>query len=529
MINLAPIKPVFEQLDLKAFPLEAYDQLYAAEPYRFIYESLESKGQRGRYSFIGARPFLIFKSKGRKIEISHNGQTVQQTGDPLTVLRSLTEQIKAVYSGLPFAGGAIGYIGYDAIRLIEQIPDTKPDPLGLPDLYFIFPGEIISFDHLMHTVHIFMYGAEADWRRMEDIKSVLHDSRQDQPIAKNLPQFELPTDFASGFSQSDFEQAVLKSKEYIKAGDVFQVVLSRRIAFDLDPTLRRLPATESTSVDQSLRKVTSTENDSTLRRFDLQDTPKPERVQESGQVNLRKITPDDIYKALRQTNPSPYMYYLNFDGLAIAGSSPEILVSLNNGLVTTRPLAGTRPRGHSIEEDQVTAAELLADPKERAEHIMLVDLGRNDVGRVCEYGTVTVNELMAIERYSKVMHISSNVVGQLRHGLDAFDVFAATFPAGTVSGAPKIRAMGIIEELEPEKRGLYAGAIGYFGFSGNMDMCIAIRMILMQHGRGYIQSGAGIVADSDPEREYQETLNKARALLQAVELAKQPAVKNEEF
>lgn len=447
-------------------PLSVYKALYASDPYGFLYESLESAGKRGRYSFTGGKPFLIFKASGNQIEITFHGKHFQMEGHPLLLLRECVRAFQKEIPVRPFSGGAVGYVSYDAVRSFEQIPDQNPDPMPVPEFYFIFPEEVIVFDHLEKKMNVIVYSErnakEKSYALLEKISSlpILDSFPADASIDEGDKQFQ------SNMSKEAFYRMVEKAKAYILAGDIFQVVLSQRFTFPI-----------STS-------------------------------------------PLSVYEALRITNPSPYMYALNLDGLYIYGSSPEILVKVLDNTVTIRPLAGTRPRGRTAEEDLALEKELLADEKERAEHLMLVDLARNDIGRVCTYGTVRATELYTVERYSKVMHITSTVQGQLAPNRDAFDCFSACFPAGTVSGAPKVRAMEIIDELEPHRRGIYAGAIGYFDYSGNMDTCIAIRTVVIQNGIGVIQVGAGIVADSTPEREYQETLNKARALFRAISLHK---------
>jgi anthranilate synthase component 1 len=456
------IKPQVRQLKLKSFPITVYERLYQSEPYSFIYESLEEKDKRGRYSFIGARPFIIFKSKGEKIEIIFKDNCYLQRGNPIETLRGLINQYKDYPLLVPFSGGAVGYVAYDVVRFFEKIPDNNSDPLNIPEIFFIFPGEIIIFDHKEEVIDIIVYSEGNSNRRIKELTEIIKTCPpEDITISLNL--VTVPS-FRSNFTQAAYYKIVNQAKEYIFAGDIFQVVLSQRFTFHL-PT-----------------------------------------------------TPYNVFKSLRITNPSPYMYYLSLDGLFIAGSSPETLVKLQERQVTIRPLAGTRARGKTTEEDKRLQRELLNDEKEKAEHIMLVDLARNDIGRVCEPGSIKTTELLEIERYSKVMHIVSNVTGKLSKNCDAFDLLAATFPAGTVSGAPKIRAMEIIDQLEPVKRGIYAGAIGYFAFSGDMDMCIAIRTIVIKDKIGYIQTGAGIVADSEPAKEYQETLNKAIALKNALKL-----------
>ncbi len=446
------------KVQYKISPVQAFELLYKSEPYAFLYESLEQKGERGRYSFIGAKPFLIIRAKGNRVVISDMSKRSLLQGNPFTILRQILNSVK-IYSHInPFSGGAVGYVAYDAIRYFEKIPDNNPDRINLPDLFFIFPQELVLFDHKKKSACIISYNS--DKNRLSEISNLLTKRQTDRvfKLVKNHSKFH------ACMEKSDFCSIVKKAKEYILAGDIFQVVLSQRFMIKINK-----PAF-------------------------------------------------DVYQALRITNPSPYMYYLNLDDIKILGSSPEILVKLKNKTAISRPLAGTRKRGRSLQEDKMFERELLNDEKERAEHIMLVDLARNDLGRVCIPGSVRTTELMKIERYSRVMHIVSNVKGRLRNDLDAIDLFSATFPAGTVSGAPKIRAMEIIDELESVKRGLYAGAIGYFDFSGNMDFCIAIRTILIRDSIAYLQAGAGIVADSIPENEHNETLNKIKALKNALEI-----------
>jgi anthranilate synthase component 1 len=441
-----------------------YERLFAAEPYSFLYESLESSGKRGRYSFLGGKPFAVFQSTGDRIEIRAGGAVHRLNWNPLESLRNLVNEARMDASVRPFSGGAVGYVSYDAVRFFEAVPDKNPDTLAVPEFYFIFPEEVLVFDHLERTVDIVLHSDSPAQERLEQLSLECR-------LCPDLPTPDLSTNpegtagFESNMSPEAFMDSVRKAKEYILAGDIFQVVLSQRFGFPI------------------------------------------------------RTDPLRVYEALRVTNPSPYMYLLRFETLNLLGSSPEILVKVLDRQVTIRPLAGTRPRGKTEAEDAALESELLGDEKERAEHVMLVDLARNDIGRVCRYGTVETTDLFCIERYSKVMHLVSNVEGVLRRDRDAFDCFAACFPAGTVSGAPKVRAMEIIDELEPVRRGVYAGAIGYFDFGGNMDMCITIRTLVLREGRGYLQAGAGVVADSDPEREYHETLNKARALFQAVAAA----------
>jgi len=457
-------------------PVSAFRKIAGGE-YSFLLESVEGGERLARFSFLGTAPALVMRSKGRRVELQENGTTteldLQDGQDPLHILKKQLGRFKWVPDPeLPrFCGGAVGYIGYDMVRFFEEIPDSTEDDLGLPDCVFAFTDTILIFDHVKHRIKVLCNAQvngdpeEAYDTAVEKIDRLVQRLREPMPGRDDPRPTVPPAQVSSNFTREDFEQAVLACKEYIAAGDCIQVVLSQRL---------------STPV---------------------------------------AADPFDVYRALRSLNPSPYMYYLDYKDLKIIGSSPEILVTEERGRVTVRPIAGTRPRGQTEEQDKSLEQELLADEKERAEHIMLVDLGRNDIGRVCRYGSVVVNELMVIERYSHVMHIVSNVQGRLRPDKDQFDVLRATFPAGTVSGAPKIRAMEIIDELEPTRRGPYAGAIGYFSYSGDMDTCITIRTILIHNGTAYVQAGAGIVADSVPEREYEETMNKARAMIRALELA----------
>ncbi|MCP3980698.1 MAG: anthranilate synthase component I [bacterium] len=460
--------PLYRRLRARAEPLLVYQQLYAGERYGFLYESLEEHGTQGRYSFLGGRPQVVFRSKGEKIFVQ-DGETLHETtGNPLHVLRGLVESGRHALPVSTFPGGAVGYLGYDVVRFFAPVPDDNPDDLDLPDSHFVFPQDVLIFDHRDEVAHLMIYGDDAE-ARADEIEAMLGSLEAAPPRAQPDAGPGDAVEIRSNMTPEEFEAAVVKAKEYIRAGDVYQVVLSQRFEFPL-----AAPA-----------------------------------------LNL--------YAALRRTNPSPYMYFLNLDGTEICGSSPEILVKLTGRRVVTRPLAGTRPRGATPDEDRALADELRADPKECAEHVMLVDLSRNDIGRDCRVGSVSVDRYLEVERYSRVMHLTSDVTGKLRDDRDAFDLFGSTFPAGTVSGAPKIRAMQIIDELEPVRRGPYAGAIGYFSYLGDMDLCIAIRTIVARGNRGYLQAGAGIVADSVPQREYEETLNKARAVVRAVQMLARPA------
>jgi anthranilate synthase component 1 len=481
-MSLPPLPPVpcwYRRLPSRAVPLKLFQALYRDEPSAFLYESLETHGGRGRYSFIGAKPRAVFQCHGNELELNVDGVAHRDTAPPLEALRRLIHVQSDAPPVAPFCGGAVGYLSYDTVRWCERIPDENPDDLGVPDAHFLFPQEVICFDHGDKVIHVLLYQEGGQRERLDEIKAALGAIGEGEQPRPALPDDDATagpdaspfsdTPLKSNVTQAQFEHMVTRAKEYICAGDIFQVVVSQRFEFPL--------------------------------------TTEPLR----------------LYQALRLTNPSPYMYYLKLDDLHIAGSSPEMLVTLLGRKVVTRPLAGTRRRGRTPEEDEALARELRADKKEQAEHVMLVDLGRNDLGRVCEYDSIELTEVLEIERHSKVMHLVSNVEGWLREGHDALDVFRAVFPAGTVTGAPKVRAMEIIDELEPVRRGVYAGAIGYFSLLGDLDLCIAIRTIVMRGGRGFIQAGAGIVADSVPRLEYKETLNKAHALMRAVQVARTDA------
>ena len=472
--------PVYQELlmDLET-PLSFFKRL-ERDRYSFLLESVEGSERWARYSFLGTRPQRIFKAHGNRVTIIENGKTQSRVADaPLKILEELLKDCQPVpVPGVPpFFGGALGYVSYDAVEQFHEIVNDKKDPLGMPEVFFVFVQTLVAFDNFKHTIKVIdnaRVGEGANLRRAYDqsvarIRKVI-SSLQKKPRGiepRDLTQGKGARKFRSNLTQERFKKAVIKAKEYIKAGDIIQAVLCQRLE-------------------------TETETD-----------------------------PFEIYRALRFINPSPYMFYLELEDLRVIGSSPETMVRLTGDTIELRPIAGTRRRGATPDEERELEADLLADPKERAEHIMLVDLGRNDVGRVAAIGSVEVNELMAIERYSHVIHIVSNVRGKLAVDKTPFDLFVSAFPAGTVSGAPKIRAMQIISELEPQKRGLYAGAIGYFGYNGNLDTCIVIRTIVMKGKKVFINAGAGIVADSDPASEYQETLNKARAMLGAIELAEQ--------
>ncbi len=467
--------PVYQEIlvDMET-PISLFYKVFVGH-YGFLLESLEGGEKWARYSFIGINPFLVFRSRERMISLlDRHGERRGESSNPLQELRQLMRSFKAAsLPGLPrFTGGAVGFVSYDMVRFMERLPSTLPETAGFWDVHLMFPEILLIYDRLRHSLLVTYnariqqgVSAEAIYdRALAEIEATIRRVRGPL-IYPSSSTVSKETKLQAEIEPARFHQMVKKAKEYIQAGDVIQVVLSQRFSGESD------------------------------------------------------LPPFDIYRALRKINPSPYLFYLRLGDETLIGSSPEILVRLEEGCIEVRPIAGTRPRGRTETEDAALAEDLLHDPKERAEHLMLVDLGRNDVGRVATFGSVEVYELMVIERYSHVMHLVSGVRGELAPEKDMFDVFEATFPAGTVSGAPKIRAMEIIEELEHARRGPYAGAVGYFGFSGNMDFCIAIRTLFQKGTRLYLQAGAGIVADSDPEREYQETINKARGMMKAVEMA----------
>jgi len=459
-------------------PISAFLKLEQG-PYACLLESVTGGENVGRYSFIATRPMVVFRARGEEVEVSGDGDDrAYRSADPLGELWKLVRKYAPVVPDeLPrLAGGAVGYVAYDAVRFVEHLPEVPPDDLGLPDLYFCFYDTMLIFDNVDKSLRIVtnVFPGDQDAQsayqqalgRIEEVVGALSTETK-HAIEPVKPAGDTHREPESNFRREDFIEAVEKSKEYIRAGDIFQVVLAQRFH-------------------------TQTE-----------------------------AAPFNIYRALRTINPSPYMFYLSFGDQKLIGASPEVMVRVEDGLVTVRPIAGTRRRGRNAEEDQTMAEELLSDPKEIAEHVMLLDLGRNDVGRISAFKTVRVTEKMGLEKYSHVMHMTSNVEGRLDQDRTAMDALKACFPAGTVSGAPKIRAMEIIDELEPTKRGPYAGAVGYFDFAGNMDTAIAIRTIVLKGRDAYVQAGAGIVADSVPEYEFKETQNKARALLRAIDVAEQ--------
>ncbi len=472
------VVPVYEEIlmDLET-PVSFYSRLKKSR-HSFLLESVEGSERWARYSFLGTAPELVFKAWGREVEITRGRKKESRScDDPLAALTEILDGYRPATTvpDLPFTGGALGYVAYDAVEMLHDVANPAERASRFPDIYFLLVRTLVSFDNLKHTITIIdnvpiangarlrvLYGDAVS--RIENLRSSLRKSPKTLE-ARSLTGSGSSVKYKSNVSPQKFHAMVRKGKEYIAAGDVIQVVLSQRLEA------------------------------------------------------RTRVEPLEIYRALRFTNPSPYMFFLELDDLKIIGSSPEILVRLTGRNIELRPIAGTRPRGRDAREERDLEEDLLADPKERAEHIMLVDLGRNDVGRVAEVGSVEVDQLMTVERYSHVMHIVSNIKAELARGKTPLDLFGSCFPAGTVSGAPKVRAMQIISELEPQRRGLYAGAVGYLSFSNNLDTCIAIRTITVHNGTAVIQVGAGIVADSDPATEYEETLNKARGMLKAIELA----------
>jgi anthranilate synthase component 1 len=459
-------------------PVSAFHRLDDGHSSGCLFESVIGGEKVGRYSFIATRPEKRIAAWGNRLVVQEGGHQNEQTvNDPLDFFRQQLRSFRVPsHPDLPpFIGGAVGYAAYDVVRYVEKLDSPPPDDRHLPDLDFSFFHELVVFDNVTKTLIVVVlvqpdkYASPAaaydDAEKRIDliVESLNRNDKVLRPAEVNLNALS-PLEVRSNFTQSQFEDAVRTCTEYIRAGDIFQVVVSQRMEVETNSN------------------------------------------------------PLEIYRSLRVINPSPFMFFLRTPDTTLVGASPEVMCRVLDGRVTVRPLAGTRRRGQTEDEDRQLAQELLADPKERAEHVMLVDLGRNDVGRVAQFGSVRLSDIMTIERYSHVMHISSNVDGQLRPELDAIDALKACLPAGTVSGAPKVRAMQILDEIEPTRRGPYAGAVGYFDYGGNMDTCIALRTMVVTPGKVYIQAGAGIVADSDPTSEYQETLNKSKAMLKAVEL-----------
>lgn len=483
----ATVVPVYREIIADTdTPVSALAKL-GDGPCTFLLESVEGGDTLGRYSFLGNSAMMTFLSRGREVVIVHadGREEREDVSDPLERLEDLLARFRpADVPGLPrFYGGAVGYVGYEAVARPEAPSPPPSNSDDVPDLYFIITDAVLVFDHVRRNIQIVVNAVPGDdaeaaydaaCRRIDDIIRRLHGEPGLRPLVGTgadtssiRPDGLTANGVVDREAITQFRSAVEKAQRYVQKGDVFQVVLSRRFSMPL------------------------------------------------------RSRPFDVYRVLRSVNPSPYMFFLDFGDVQLVGSSPEVMVRLEDGRAELRPIAGTRPRGTSKDEDERLAVELLADEKERAEHVMLVDLGRNDLGRVCEYGSVRLRRLMAVEKYSHVMHIVSDVTGRLAAGRSAFDLLRAAFPAGTVSGAPKARAMDIIAELEPVRRGPYAGAVGYFGFTGNMDSCITIRTIVVRDGVARVQAGAGIVADSDARREFDEIVSKAQALLQTITVAEE--------
>jgi anthranilate synthase component I len=470
--NLIPVyREILADLDT---PVGAFKKIDDGR-YGFLLESIEGGEKWGRYTFLGSSPAVVIRGKGKSVEIVEEGQVKRvEVDDPLNYIRDYMARYQPVQvAGIPrFFGGAVGYLGYDSVRNFERLPDKNPRSIDAYDAYFIITDTILIFDSLSQKIKVVSnahleggVSPEAAYAEaVAKIEAIITRLKTPLPAATKTAA-TAHVALSSNVQREEFESWVARAKEYVRNGDIIQVVLSQRFSGNLT------------------------------------------------------VDPFDIYRALRTLNPSPYMFFLRMDETLVVGASPEVMVRKEGDRVELRPIAGTRPRGRTPALDEELVQELLADPKERAEHVMLVDLGRNDLGRVCRIGSVKVSELMVVERYSHVMHIVSNVQGELASGQDAFDVVRATFPAGTLSGAPKVRAMEIIEELEGARREVYGGAVGYFSFSGNMDMAIAIRTLVVKDGKVHLQAGAGIVADSDPAAEYMETVNKAKAVVKAIEMA----------
>ncbi len=471
--NVIPVfKPVLADT---LTPVSAYLHLARGRRYAFLLESVEGGERIARYTFLGADPYLTVRVYGDTVEVEERGKRRRRRGKLLDVLREITSRYRpAAVPGLPpFSAGAVGYMSYDMVGQFERVPEPRPRELGMPEAVLMFFANVLVFDHVKHQIFIISNVFRDEGKGTLEAKyraAAKEIARIEKLLGGPLParrgrRPSAPPKVHPRFARPGYEAAVVRAKEYIGAGDIFQVVLSQR-----------LEARLSTS-------------------------------------------PFSVYRALRMVNPSPYMFFLQLGDDVVLGASPEMLVQVRGRQVEYRPIAGTRPRGATEQEDQALECEMLADEKERAEHIMLVDLGRNDVGRVCEFGSVKVTGLMFVERYSHVMHLVSSISGTLRPDLDMYDALAACFPAGTLTGAPKVRAMEIIRELEPTRRGLYGGTVLYLDFSGSLNSCIAIRTMAVHKGTAYMQSGAGIVADSIPSREFEESMNKGRALVKAIEWA----------
>jgi anthranilate synthase component I len=456
-------------------PAAAYLRVAHGRRRVFLLESVEGGERLARYSFIGWDPFLVVRGKGNCAWIEHQGEVVREETKGLAKLRQVSAKFKPAHLPHlpPFLGGGVGYFAYDLVRQFEKIPNLAGDDLGIDDYHVMYFSNILAFDHLRHRIHIVANifndrGIEGLEAKYQDALLRIEQTEKRLTIPISLPSPAVGNTVpepVSNLSEEKYYANVEIAKSHIQAGDIFQTVLSQRFAMKIS------------------------------------------------------CDPFDVYRALRFINPSPYMFFLRMDNLHFVGASPEMLVKVRNGRVEYGPIAGTRPRGNTPEEDARLSEELISDEKERAEHVMLVDLGRNDLGRVCKFGSVKVTDLMRIEKYSHVMHLVSSVEGELRDDLNCFDALEACLPAGTVSGAPKVRAMEIIEELEPSRRGVYGGAVGYVDFSGNLDTCIALRTLMIKDNIAYIQAGGGIVADSEPRREREESMNKARALIGAVKFA----------
>jgi len=484
LARTATLVPVVKSISADLLtPVSAFLAITAGEPDAFLLESVEGGERIGRYTFLGVRPFLRLESRGSEIKIEGGRKIERRTGDVFQVIKEMLRQHRpATIEGLPpFTAGAVGYCAYDIVRRLEKIGERAVDDLNVPDCVLMFFDRVLAFDHLHHQIHIVAaVDVSGGATRNAYERAAADIARIEKKLAAGWkPEYWRKASAKSKLAvrartpKAKFLESVRQAKEYISAGDIFQVVLSQR--WDFEPG----------------------------------------------------VAPFDLYRALRTVNPSPYMYFLRFGGdgkksggMHVLGSSPEMLVRISRRKLEYRPIAGTHPRGRDEAEDAALEKKMLEDEKERAEHVMLVDLGRNDLGRVSEYGSVKVRDLMFVERYSHVMHLVSALEGRLRPELDAMDAFAACFPAGTLSGAPKVRAMQIIEELEPARRGVYGGSVLYADFAGNLDSCIAIRTLLMKGKKAYLQAGAGIVADSDPQREFEETENKSKAVLRAVEMAR---------